>query len=95
MAPPPPPRPLLCEETAYGYNQRAVWHRDEKAISVPETGETLAFALDDYLEADPLDSVPDHLEDALASFGAGVSGGEQMAVDGDTRDRLEELGYLE
>lgn len=88
-------RPLLCEETAYGYNQRAVWHGGEKVIAVPETGETVAFSLDGYLEGDPLDSVPDHLEDALASFGAGVAGGEQMDVDDDTRDRLAELGYLE
>lgn len=88
-------RPLLCEETAYGYNQRAVWCGDEKVISVPEMGDIAAFSLEGYLEADPLDSVPDHLEDALASFGAGVAGGEQMEVDDDTRERLGELGYLE
>jgi arylsulfatase A-like enzyme len=96
----PEKRPILCEETAYGYNQRAVWRGGRKLVAVPTTGETVAFDLGDdssdgYLEGDPLDSVPDHLEDALASFGGGVSGGEQMDVDGDTRDRLEELGYLE
>ncbi|USZ68049.1 sulfatase [Halorussus salilacus] len=88
-------RPLLCEETAYGYNQRAVWHDGEKLVAVPETGERAAFALDGYLEGDPLDSVPDHLDAALAGFGSGVAGGERMDVDDDTRDRLAELGYLE
>ena len=58
-------------------------------------GETLAFALDGYFEGDPLDSVPDHLEAALSEFGSGVEGGDRMAVDDDTRDRLAELGYLE
>ncbi|WP_158055937.1 sulfatase [Halorussus halophilus] len=88
-------RPILCEETAYGYNQRAVWHSGQKVVAVPKTGETLAFDLDSYLEGDTLEEVPEHLEDALASFGAGVSGGDRMDVDDDTRDRLAELGYLE
>ena len=88
-------RAICCEETAYGYNQRAVWHGGEKLVAVPKTGTKLAFPLDDYLEGDPLDGVPEHLEGALASFGAGVSGGERMDVDDDTRDRLAELGYLE
>lgn len=88
-------RAILCEETAYGYNQRAVWHEGQKVVAVPKTGNTLAFDLDGYLEANPLQEVPEHLEDALKSFGAGVSGGERMDVDGDTRDRLAELGYLE
>ena len=88
-------RALLCEETSYGYNQRAVWYDGEKVVSVPEMGETLAFALDGYFEGDPLDSVPDHLEAALSEFGSGVEGGDRMAVDDDTRDRLAELGYLE
>jgi arylsulfatase A-like enzyme len=88
-------RSLLCEETAYGYNQRAVWRDGRKAIAVPETGATLAFDLDGSLEGEPLEAVPDDLETALAAFGSGVSGGERMTVDGDTRDRLAELGYLE
>jgi arylsulfatase A-like enzyme len=88
-------RTLLCEETAYGYNQRAVWRGGRKAITVPETEMTLAFALNDYLEGEPLEAVPDALKEALASFGSGVEGGDRMAVDDDTRDRLEELGYLE
>jgi arylsulfatase A-like enzyme len=91
----PDDRALLCEETSYGYNQRAVWRGGEKMVSVPETGETLAFELDGYLEGDPLDAVPDHLEAALATFGSGVEGGDRMDVDDDTRDRLAELGYLE
>lgn len=91
----PDERTLLCEETSYGYNQRAVWHRGRKVVSVPEIGETLAFELDGYLEGDPLDSVPDHLEAALSEFGPGVEGGDRMDVDDDTRDRLAELGYLE
>jgi len=88
-------RSILCEETAYGYNQRAVWRDGRKVIAVPETGETLAFDLDGDLEGDPLDAVPDDLKTALAEFGSGVAGGERMNVDGDTRDRLAELGYLE
>jgi arylsulfatase A-like enzyme len=88
-------RALLCEETAYGYNQRAVWQDGQKAISVPETATRLAFDLDGYLEDDHLDAVPDHLNAALASFGGGVEGGKRMDVDGATQDRLEELGYLE
>lgn len=88
-------RALLCEETAYGYNQRAVWHGGQKLVSVPETGERLAFDLDGYVEGEPLDEVPDHLEVVLSSFGPGVEGGERMYVDDDTRDRLAELGYLE
>jgi arylsulfatase A-like enzyme len=88
-------RALLCEETAYGYNQRAVWLNDRKAITVPETGEALAFDLDEYLEAEPIEPVPQELDDALSSFGEGVKGADQMDVAGDTRDRLEELGYLE
>ena len=95
LADAPDDRPLLCEETAYGYNQRAVWHDGEKVVSVPETGETLAFALDGYLEDEPLDSVPEYLEIALSSFGEGVVGDDRMEVGDDTRDRLEELGYLE
>jgi arylsulfatase A-like enzyme len=92
---PPDDRAVLCEETSYGYNQRAVWHDGEKVVSVPETGETVVFALDGYFEGEPLDSVPDHLEAALSEFGSGVEGGDRMDVDGDTRDRLAELGYLE
>lgn len=88
-------RPLLCEETAYGYNQCAAWVDGRKAISVPETGTTLAFSLDDYLEADPMDGVPNELRDTLASFGDGVEGGSTVDIDDDTRDRLAELGYLE
>ncbi|WP_339102616.1 sulfatase-like hydrolase/transferase [Haloterrigena salinisoli] len=88
-------RTLLCEETAYGYNQRAVWHEGRKAIIVPETETTLAFALEDYLEGEPLETIPDALEKALESFDGGVEGADRMAVDDDTRDRLEELGYLE
>lgn len=88
-------RALLCEETAYGYDQRAAWLDGRKAITVPETGNTLAFELGRYLEEEPLDTVPRELGDALTSFGKGVEGADQMHVDGDTRDRLEELGYLE
>lgn len=88
-------RALVCEETAYGYNQRAVWLNDRKAITVPQTGDALAFELDEYLEAEPIEPVPQELDDALSAFGEGVEGADQMDVAGDTRDRLEELGYLE
>ncbi|WP_210423481.1 sulfatase-like hydrolase/transferase [Halorussus marinus] len=88
-------RPLLCEETAYGYNQRAVWRDGQKVIAVPETATRLAFDLDGGLETDPLETVPDRLESGLSGFGSGVDGGQQMSVDDDTRDRLAELGYLE
>lgn len=88
-------RTLLCEETAYGYNQQAVWHGGRKAITVPETDTVLAFDLDEYFEGEPLETVPADLKDAFASFGSGVEGADRMAVDGATRDRLEELGYLE
>jgi arylsulfatase A-like enzyme len=91
----PDERTVLCEETAYGYNQRAVWDGGKKLISVPETDKRLAFDLDEYLEGEPLDSVPKHLDDALSAFSGGVEGGTQIDVDGATRDRLEELGYLE
>lgn len=91
----PDERKLLCEETAYGYNQRAVWCGEQKAITVPETGTILGFALDGSLEKEPLDEIPDGLVDALASFDARVEGDDQMTVDANTRDRLEELGYLE
>lgn len=92
---PPTDRTLLSEETAYGYNQRAVWLNGRKAITVPETGERLAFELDGYLEGEPIEAVPQELDAALSSFGEGVKGADQMDVAGDTRDRLEELGYLE
>jgi arylsulfatase A-like enzyme len=88
-------RPILCEETAYGYNQRAVWRGSKKAITVPETETTLAFELEEYIEGEPLETLPNELEEALMSFGNGVWGADRMAVDDDTRDRLEELGYLE
>ncbi|WP_207225274.1 sulfatase-like hydrolase/transferase [Natrinema hispanicum] len=90
-----PDRALLCEELAYGYNQRAVWRGDRKAIAVPENDTVLAFSLDEYLEEEPLEAVPVDLEDALTSFGTGVEGADRMAVGAETRDRLEELGYLE
>jgi hypothetical protein len=88
-------RTLLCEETAYGYNQRAVWLNNRKAITVPETEDTLAFELDGYLEAEPIETVPQELNTALSSFGEGIEGAGQMDVAGETRDRLKELGYLE
>jgi len=88
-------RALLCEETAYGFNQRAVWRSGQKVIDVPATGTTVAFELDDYLEGEPLDTIPEDLRAALASFGDGVEGGEQIDVDNETRERLSELGYLE
>lgn len=88
-------RTLLCEETAYGYNQRAVWLNNRKAITVPETKDTLAFELDEYLEVEAIEPVPQELDDALSAFGEGVEGADQMDVAGETRDRLKELGYLE
>jgi arylsulfatase A-like enzyme len=88
-------RPILCEETAYGYNQRAVWRAGKKALTAPKTETTLAFELEEYVEGEPLETVPDELEEALASFGNGVEGADRMAVDDNTRARLEELGYLE
>jgi len=88
--------PVLCEETAYGYNQRAIWLDDRKVISVADADERRAFDLrDDPDERAPLASVPDDLAEALASFEGGVRGGDRMDVDDETRDRLSELGYLE
>jgi arylsulfatase A-like enzyme len=88
--------PILCEETAYGENQRAVWLDERKLISVPETGERRAFDLrSDPGERDPLAEIPRDLEDVLASFEGDVRGGDRMDVDDETRDRLSELGYIE
>ncbi|MFC6952733.1 sulfatase-like hydrolase/transferase [Halorubellus litoreus] len=88
-------RPLLCEETNYGYNQRAVWVDDRKLVEVPATGTRLAFDVADGAEGDPLDDVPEDLVDALEGYGDGVEGEGAIDVDDETRDRLEELGYLE
>lgn len=88
-------RPPLCEETAYGYNQRAVWVDDRKLVAVPATDTQFAFDVRDGAESDPLDAVPKELTAALDSYGSGVAGGETISVDEDTRDRLAELGYLE
>jgi len=85
----------LCEETAYGYDQRAAWLDDRKVIEVPATDTTLAFDVADGQEGDPLDDVPADLRDALDAYGDGVAGANAIDVDGATRDRLEELGYLE
>jgi arylsulfatase A-like enzyme len=88
--------PVLCEETAYGYNQRAVWVDDRKLVAVPETGTTVWFDLsEDPAESNPRRDVPDGLADAYDSFGLGVHGEETMEVDAATRERLAELGYLE
>lgn len=87
-------RIILCEDTAYGYNQRAVWRNGDKLITVPETGEKVAFKLDDYLEEDPLEAIPESLELVLAEFGPIMQGGNQVTVDAETRNHLEELGYL-
>jgi arylsulfatase A-like enzyme len=86
---------LLCEETGYGYNQRAVWLDDRKLVEVPATGTRLAFDVSDGTEGDPLPEVPDDLVDALKAYGDGVEGEDAIDVDDATRDRLEELGYLE
>ncbi|WP_205254325.1 sulfatase-like hydrolase/transferase [Halorubellus sp. JP-L1] len=85
----------LCEETAYGYNQRAVWVDDRKLVDVPATGTRLAFDVGDGAEGDPLEHVPEDLVDALEGYGDGVQGEDAIDVDDATRDRLEELGYLE
>lgn len=85
----------LCEETGYGYNQRAVWLDDRKLVAVPATDTRLAFDVADGTEGDPLDDVPADLVDALAGYGDGVEGEGAIDVDDATRDRLEELGYLE
>ncbi|ELZ98898.1 arylsulfatase, choline-sulfatase [Haloferax mucosum ATCC BAA-1512] len=90
------PTPILCEETGYGYNQRAVWLSDRKLIDVPETGTTVWFDLgDDPKEATTRDDPPADLREAYETFGMGVHGDEKMEVDSATRGRLEELGYLE
>jgi len=91
----PDDRTMLCEETAYGFNQRAVWHDERKAIAVPAIDTKVAFELDGYFEEEPVESIPDDLDDALASFGDGVAGADRMAVDAETRERLGQLGYLE
>ena len=88
-------RPPLCEETNYGYNQRAVWLDDRKLVAVPETDTRLAFDITDGAEGDPLDEVPADLVDVLDGYGDGVQGEDAIDVDDATRDRLEELGYLE
>ncbi|WP_227134521.1 sulfatase [Halorubellus salinus] len=85
----------LCEETAYGYNQRAVWLDDHKLVAVPATGTRLAFDVADGSEGEPVDDLPDDLVDALEGYGDGVEGEAAIDVDDETRDRLEELGYLE
>lgn len=89
-------RPLLAEETVYGYNQVAVCVGRQKLVTVPATGTALAFDLDaDPGEAFPLRDIPDELCAALESFGEGITGSERMRVDEETRGRLSELGYLE
>lgn len=88
-------RPPLCEETAYGYNQRAVWFDDRKLVEVPATDTRLAFDVADGAEGDPLDDIPEDLAAALDDYGTGVQGEDAIDVDDATRDRLEELGYLE
>lgn len=88
-------RPPLCEETGYGFNQRAIWDEDRKLIEVPATGMQLAFDLDGGLEGVPLDSVPEPLMRALGAYTADVEGSETITVDDETRNRLSELGYLE
>lgn len=85
----------LCEETGYGYDQRAVWVDDNKAVEVPATDTTLAFDVESGQEGEPLDSVPADLRNALDAYGDGVAGADAIDVDDATRDRLEELGYLE
>jgi arylsulfatase A-like enzyme len=92
-----PDRPIVCEETAYGYDQVATYLGDRKLISVPETGAEVAFDLTaDPGETTPLERVPADLREAAAAVGGGdVAGGDRMAVDDEARDRLSELGYLE
>lgn len=93
---PDPSRPVLCEETAYGYDQRAVWVDDAKLVVVPGLDEAVWFDLSaDPGESDPREDVPEDLRAALDSVDAGVYGEETMDVDDATRDRLSELGYLE
>ncbi|WP_435117063.1 sulfatase [Halolamina sp. C58] len=87
--------PILCEETGYGYNQRAVWLEGEKGISVPETGEEVSFETTSD-ESAPRDGLTDTLEKAFSRFVfSQENGGEKMEVDNETKDRLEDLGYLE
>jgi len=88
-------RPPLCEETNYGYNQRAVWLGDRKLVEVPATDTRLAFDVGDGGEGEPLEAIPEDLESALEEYGVGVRGEDAIDVDEATRDRLEELGYLE
>jgi arylsulfatase A-like enzyme len=89
-------RTILAEETAYGYNQTAVWRGDLKLVTVPGRDEAVAFDLSaDPGEERPLAEVPASLREAAEQFGEGVYGDDRMAVDDDTRDRLSELGYLE
>jgi arylsulfatase A-like enzyme len=85
----------LCEETGYGYNQRAIWLDDRKAVEVTATDTTLAFDVGDGSEGDPREDVPADLRDALDAYGDGVAGDDEIDVDDATRDRLAELGYLE
>jgi arylsulfatase A-like enzyme len=88
--------PLLCEETAYGYDQRAVWLDGVKGVLVPETGRAVTFAASDDAETDPSPGLTADLRRALDSFdGQGRVGDEEMDVDEATRERLSELGYLE
>jgi arylsulfatase A-like enzyme len=89
--------PVLCAETGYGYNQRAVWREQEKGICVPETGAERYFSpASGQSRSDPNDGLSEELRSAFHQFDFDLTAdGEQITVDETTKDRLEELGYLE
>lgn len=91
------PAAVLCEETAYGYNQRAAWVGEQQGVVVPETGVERQFDLFEETGAHPAGAeLTDQLREAFCDFDFdGDVGGDEMEVDHETKDLLEELGYLE
>jgi arylsulfatase A-like enzyme len=91
-----PPRALLAEDVAYGFDKRAVLLGQKKLYEAP--GDGISWVFD--LEQDPGETSPcpePELAQELQAYLPGVRKhvGRELEVDQETERRLRELGYLE
>lgn len=87
---------VLAEGIGYGYEKKAVYDGDHKYVhSAGEDEPDFLFDLSsDPVEATPIDDVEAHREMARLLPDSAREDIDELSVNGTTRDRLEDLGYI-
>jgi len=92
---PIPPRAILAEEIAYGYDKKSVIEGDLKLLAGPEEGYARLFALGpDRRESGTVDD-PAALERLRLQLPGASAMGEQVEATDEIVEHLKALGYIE